>query len=74
MTEGTLRSHDSPGDDNDQGSQKKRLRVFSNCYAIIPSLPVTLKKGNVVGAEGRGPRPNSDGDSKIYRLAVPILK
>lgn len=57
-----------------KGRRINRLRVFSNCYAIIPSLPVTLKKGNVVGAEGRGPRPNSDGDSKIYRLAVPILK
>lgn len=57
-----------------KGRRINRLRVFSNCYAIIPSLPVTLKKGNVVGAEGRGPRPNSDGDSKIYRLTVPILK
>ena len=45
-----------------------------NFFAIIPIRSVTYKKGILVGADERGPRPNSDRDGRIYRLAVPVLK
>ena len=55
-------------------SLKNRFRILSNHFAIIPSRPVTLKKGIYVRAEERGPHPSSDRDGRIYRLAVPVLK
>ena len=55
-------------------SLKNRPRILSNYFAINPSRPVTQKKVNLVGAEGVGPRPSSDRDNKIFRLAVPVLK
>ena len=45
-----------------------------NFLSIILSRPDTEKKGIYVGAEGRGPPPSSDGDARIYGLAVPVLK
>jgi len=53
---------------------ENRLLILSNHFAIIPSRPVTKKKGIYVEAEERGPHPRSDRDGRIYRLAVPILK
>ena len=41
---------------------------------IIPSCPVTKKKGIYVGAEERGLRPSSGRDGRIYRLSVSVLK
>ena len=41
---------------------------------IIPSRPVTNKKGIYVGDEERGLRRSSGRDGRIYRLAVSILK
>ena len=38
---------------------------------IIPSRPVTKKKGIYFGAEERELGPSSDRDGRIYRLAVP---
>ena len=55
-------------------SLKNRSRILSNYFAINPSRPVTQKKINLVGAERTGPRASSDRDSKIFRLAVPVLK
>ena len=43
-----------------KNSLKNRLRFLSNHFAIIPSRPVTQKKGIYFGAEERMPRPNSD--------------
>ena len=54
-------------------SLKNRLRILSNFFAIIPSRPVTLKREIYVGAEERGPRPSSNRDGRIYRIAVPLL-
>ena len=54
-------------------SVKNRLRILSNFFAIIPSRPVTLKRGINVGAEERGPRPSTNRDGRIYRIAVPVL-
>ena len=55
-------------------SLKNRLRVLYNFFALIPSHPVTWKESSSVGTEEVGPRPISDRESKIYRLAVPVLK
>ena len=55
-------------------SLKNRLRILLNVFAIIPIRPVTKKKGILVGAEERGPRPSLERDGGIYRLAVPVLK
>ena len=55
-------------------SLKNRPRILSNYFAINPGRPVTQKKVNLIGAEGTGPRPISDRDSKIFGLAVPVLK
>ena len=55
-------------------SLKNRLRILLNVFAIIPIRPVIQKKWILIEAEERGPRPNSDRDGKIYRLAVPVLK
>ena len=41
---------------------------------IIPSRPVTKKKGSYVGDEERGLRPSSGRDGRIYRLGVSVLK
>ena len=34
-------------------SQRNKLCVLSNFFGMIPSRPVTLKEGDLVGAEGR---------------------
>ena len=54
-------------------SLKKRLRILLIFFAIIPIHPVTWKKGILVGAEERDPRPSSHRDARIYSLAVPVL-
>ena len=41
---------------------------------IIPSRPVTKKKGIYVGVEARGLCPSSDKDGRIYRLTVSVSK
>ena len=53
---------------------KTKLHILSNVFTIIPSCPVTKKKENKVEAEERAPRPTSQRDSNIYRLAVLVLK
>ena len=53
-------------------SLKNRLRIILNFFAIIPAHLVTKKKGILVGAEERAPRPSSDSDGRIYSLAVPF--
>ena len=55
-------------------SLKNRLRILLNIFAIFSIRPVIKKKQNLIGVEERGPRPNSERDGKIYRLAVPVLK
>ena len=52
---------------------KNRLRILSSHFAIIPSLPVTQKKGIYVGDEERGPHPSWERHGTIYRLVVPVL-
>ena len=55
-------------------SLKNRLAILSNHFEIIPSRPVTSKRGIYVGAEERGPHPISDRDGRIYLLVVPVLQ
>ena len=55
-------------------SLKNRLRVLYNLFALIPGHPVTWKERSSVGTEEGGPRPISERESEIYRLAVPVLK
>ena len=55
-------------------SLKNSLRILLNFFAIISIRPVTYKKGILLEAEERGPRPRSDRDGRMYRLAVPVLK
>ena len=55
-------------------SLKNRIGILLNFLAIIPIRPVIKKKWILIGAEERGPRPNSDTYGRIYRLAVPVLK
>ena len=54
---------------------KTSLRcVLYNFFALIPGHPVTWKERSLVGTEEGGPRPISEKESKIYRLAVAVLK
>ena len=46
-----------------KSSLKNRLRILSSHFAIIPSHPVTKKRGR---------RPSSERDGRIYHLAVPV--
>ena len=56
-------------------SLKKYTSHYFTFFAIIQGAQL-LKRlvGIWVGAEGKGLRPSSDRDGKIYRLAVPVPK
>ena len=55
-------------------NHRKYDRILLNLFRDYPNSPCYLKEGNLVGAEKRGPRPSSDKDCRIYRLAVLVLK
>jgi len=55
-------------------SLKNSLHILLNFFAIIQFALLLKRKGILIGAEERGPRPSSDRDGRIYRLAVPVLK
>ena len=50
-TLGSLRSEN--GDVNENNEEKQASHPLKHFFAIIPSRPVTKKKKNLVGAEGR---------------------
>ena len=56
-------------------SLKNRLRILLTVLRLA-QFALLLKRGefNLVGAEEKGPRPSSDRDGKIYRLAFPVLE
>ena len=62
-------------DDFNETSLKNRLRDLQKIFAFSAFIPSYLKGGICqIGTEMREPRQNSERHSKVYRLAVPVLK
>ena len=68
---GTLRSDSGDVHESVAKKQSSHPFTFFRDYSKGPSY---LKEGNWVGAEEKGPRPSSDRDGRIYRLAVSVPK
>ena len=68
----TLRSNNGDVHGNVSEKQTASFHFFSSRLSQVAQL--LKKKGIQVGTEERTPRPSSDRNGKIYRLAVPVLK